>query len=143
MSSVQQSLYFHLTQNGNAISFDKDLNQWADLGDVSGFSCLSRPETCGPDEASLTAWVNIIDCPQGSGIMASVSASTSTGIRPFCTVDGIKYVTVDFIVSNINLNLEPGRWHNSSAFVFCAGYCPFKSEPSPTCADTCGEYWQV
>ena len=29
--------------------------------------------------------------------------------------------------------------HNSSAFIFCAGDCPFKSEPTPTSADACGE----
>ena len=35
--------------------------------------------------------------------------------------------------------IKPGRWHKGSAFVFCLGDCPFKSEPSPTSADACGE----
>ena len=33
----------------------------------------------------------------------------------------------------------PGRWHNGSAFIFCLGDCPFKSESSPTSAQKCGE----
>ena len=33
----------------------------------------------------------------------------------------------------------PGRWHNGSAFVFCQGDCPFKSEPSSTSAHAYGK----
>ena len=32
---------------------------------------------------------------------------------------------------------KPGRWRNGGAFVFCAGDCPFKSEPTHTSADAC------
>ena len=35
--------------------------------------------------------------------------------------------------------IVPGRWHNGGAFVFCAGDCLFKSEPTPTSADACWE----
>ena len=34
---------------------------------------------------------------------------------------------------------EPGRWHNSSTFVFCPGDCSIESEPSPTSAYACRE----
>ena len=42
-TGIRMKLCFHLTQNGNAISFDKDLNQWADLGD-----CLRLQLPCSP-----------------------------------------------------------------------------------------------
>ena len=35
--------------------------------------------------------------------------------------------------------VEPGRWHNGSAFVFCSCGCTFETEPSPTSAHACGE----
>ena len=37
------------------------------------------------------------------------------------------------------MNLELGRWHNVSSFVFCVGDCPFESKSTPTSADACGE----
>ena len=35
--------------------------------------------------------------------------------------------------------IQPGRWHNGSAFVYCPGDCLFESEPSPTSAHACRE----
>ena len=34
---------------------------------------------------------------------------------------------------------QPCHWHIGSAFIFCPGNCPFKSEPTPTSTDACGE----
>ena len=46
---------------------------------------------------------------------------------------------LDPLLNSIIESTELGRWHNGSAFVFCLGYCPFKSEPSPTSGDAWGE----
>ena len=35
--------------------------------------------------------------------------------------------------------IKPSHWHNGSAFTFCPGDCPFKSELNPTSAYVCGE----
>ena len=87
-----------ILQVGNAITLDGNQYQMVDLGDVSGYSCFSRPETCGPDGASLTAWINILDCPMGSGFIGSVNAIEQTGFRVFCHAGGIKWVILYFIL---------------------------------------------
>ena len=51
-------------------------------------------------------------------------------------------------ISEINIlqdthQLQQGRWHNGSAFVFCTGDCPFESESTPTSAGTCGKWLAV
>ena len=43
------------------------------------------------------------------------------------------------LFSTLKILLQPGRWHNGSAFVFCSCGCTFESEPSPTSAHACGE----
>ena len=77
-------------QAGNAISLDRAQKQWVDLGDVSGYSCFSRPETCGPDGASLTAWINILDCPVGCGFLGFADNDDTTGLKIECRSNRIK-----------------------------------------------------
>ena len=54
-------------------------------------------------------------------------------VLDLCITQGVKKKV------NKSLWLEPGRWHNGSAFVFCSCDRTFETEPSPTSAHACGE----
>ena len=56
---------------------DRYLNQWVELLDVSD-ACLVRPETCGPEGASLTVWIKVLDYSFSYGIISSVGHSPDT-----------------------------------------------------------------
>ncbi len=60
-------------QVGRALTLNRTLRQWVDLGDVSGWTCLTRPTTCPEPEASLGMWLNLHDCSGGNGVLTSIS----------------------------------------------------------------------
>ena len=94
VSDASLQSYLHETnsfQVGRAIPLERSKIQWVDLGDVSGNSCFSVPETCGPNGGSLTAWINLIDCPPGSGFMSSILVKRSTGFLASCNSKGLQW----------------------------------------------------
>ena len=82
------------------------LSHWVDLGNVSGYSCFSLPETCGPNGASLTAWIKIIDCPTGSGFITSKEAGAKTGFYTNCSNIGVKLVHCNNFICNFFSNFH-------------------------------------
>ena len=73
------------------ISLHLSQKQWVDLGDLSSYSCFPKLATCGPNGTSLTAWINIINCPNDHGFLTSYNSRT-TGLRLFCPDSGVKLV---------------------------------------------------
>ena len=61
---------------------------WVDLGDLSEYSCFPVIDTCGPNGASLTTWINIIDCTDHAGVLTSRDYYTR-GIVVTCYKNGI------------------------------------------------------
>ena len=78
-----------------------------------------------------------------------ISTDTDSCLRFYYFMHGtqVEKLEVRLAISKINfknclnksLSGQLGHWHNGRAFVFCPGDCLFKSEPSPTSADACGE----
>ena len=64
---------------------NKSRQQWASLDDLSLVTCLSKPWTCGPEGASLSAWMKIQDCdPDGQDGNISSKSWGGTGFRLKC-----------------------------------------------------------
>ena len=49
---------------------NSSLNQWVELLDLSD-TCLIRPETCGAEGASLTAWIKVFEIDYNNVIISS------------------------------------------------------------------------
>ena len=61
---------------GNAVRTDKDRNQYVDLS----IACITVPDTCGPEGATISLWFKIDTCIFG-GLISSRSSSTyGTGL---------------------------------------------------------------
>ena len=59
---------------------NSSLNQWVELLDLSD-ACLMRPETCGAEGASLTAWIKVFKYYSKIRIISSrAQFSYTTGI---------------------------------------------------------------
>ena len=54
---------------------------------MSPYTCMTLPDTCGPDGGSLSAWIKIIDCPHNSGFFSSKRNGVGTGIGSECGHD--------------------------------------------------------
>ena len=74
----------------------RDNEEWVDLGDLS-VACITQPETCGPEGAAISVWLNLQDCPGNSGIISSLRYGTS-GFAVYCLGSGSIQLVLDLLV---------------------------------------------
>ena len=73
-------------QINSAVSTDRNLNQWIDLG-IHTDVCITRPDTCGAAGGAVSLWLRLLDCGEGqlSGLITSTPDSFgSTGFIIAC-----------------------------------------------------------
>ena len=58
-------------------------NQWIDLGDLSQYSCIVKPSTCGTNGGSLSVWIKTGNCDEHSGILTSMRKNFRGGLAIF------------------------------------------------------------
>ena len=73
----------------------RDNEEWVDLGDLS-VACITRLETCGPEGAAISVWLNLQDCPADSGIISSLRYGTS-GFSVYCLGSGSIQLVLDLL----------------------------------------------
>ena len=71
------------SQFGQSAETNASQKQWIDLGDLSQFSCIVKPSTCGASGGSLSVWIKTGDCPVGNGILTSMRAFHKEGFIVF------------------------------------------------------------
>ena len=78
-----------------AVSTDRSLSQWIDLG-IHLEVCMTQPNTCGENDGAIALWVNVIDCPNGEkcGIITSIQDGKSLGFQIRCSGENIRYSIV-------------------------------------------------
>ena len=54
-------------------------DQWIDLGDLSQFSCIVKPSTCGATSGSLSVWIKLGNCEHRTGILTSTKTTSDEG----------------------------------------------------------------
>ena len=62
-----------------ALKTDRSRSQWIDLGDLHE-ACITRPDTCGPEGAAVSFWLNLIESKEGDGVIST----TNTGLVVDC-----------------------------------------------------------
>ena len=92
---------FH--QVRGAWDFNRTRHHWVDLG-VHTEAYMTRPETCGAAGGAINLWVNIIDCPSGSGIISSNAKDSWTASSfVYCYANNVVYDTF-FLMSFVFQN---------------------------------------
>ena len=68
-----------LLQVNKAFRLDRTKKQWVELGDLTT-ACFTVPESCGPEGAAVSFWINLINFPVWAGIISSKANLMSRGI---------------------------------------------------------------
>ena len=66
-----------ILQKNTVVKTNLTDSQWVDLGMLSQ-ACITIPETCGSDGATMSVWLKIVECPPGGDVISSRPAKVTS-----------------------------------------------------------------
>ena len=73
---------------------DGTKRQWVDLGDLSVYTCMMDPVSCGESGGSVAVWMKILNFKRNGGILTTIGAGYKRGfVIKTDGSDDIRYIT--------------------------------------------------
>ena len=71
------------------------VNDWAQLGDLTGFSCIAIPSQCNfnlDSGVTVLLWVKFDNCGIDNGIVSTYKGTFSSGFALRCSRTNLRFV---------------------------------------------------